>query len=302
MNVDQIAASAGFTFAYWSLDSTLERFLWSIDRLSELGYTQYTLEILEPPHVAIYQEKANIARLLEKGRERGVKFYNFMPYHCCTNLTSANEERRKLGVRQFAEGAKIAQEMGISVLNIASDWPPEWVSSYSAEYAHAPAADFQVPSRQEYDRVWSGQVAAMSECLEIALKRKMRFGLEPRANCLVSGADSFLRMWDQLRSDDFFCSLDVMHSAYHREDVPVAIKKLGSRLGEVQICGTDGRTLRHLPLADDPAIRKILKALEEAGFTGTLCVELYGMPSDQIDASYREAREILERQIAALAS
>ena len=68
------------------------------------------------------------------------QFYNFMPYHCCTNLTSASGERRKLGVRQFAGGVEIAQEMGISVLNIASDWPPEWVSSYSAEYAHAPAS------------------------------------------------------------------------------------------------------------------------------------------------------------------
>jgi sugar phosphate isomerase/epimerase len=302
MNINQIAASAGFTFAYWSLDSTLERFLWSIDRLSELGYKQYTLEILEPPHVAIYQDNENIAQLLDKGRERGVKFYNFMPYHCCTNLTSASRARRKLGVRQFEEGAKIAQEMGISVLSIASDWPPEWVSSYSAEYAHAPAAEFQVPSSQEYGHIWTGHVEAISECLEIALKYKMQLGLEPRANCLVSGVDSFLRMWDRLRSDDFFCSLDVMHSAYHRENVPVAIKKLGSRLGEVQICGADGRTLRHLPLVDDAAIRKTLKALEEEGFTGTLCVELYGMPSEEIDAGYRQAREILERQIAALNS
>jgi sugar phosphate isomerase/epimerase len=240
--------------------------------------------------------------LLDKGRERGVKFYKFIPYHCCTNLTSASKERRKLGVQQFAEGGKIAQQMGISGLNIASDWPPEWVSSYSAEYAHAPAAEFQVPSREEYDSVWSGHVGAVSECLEIAQKHKMRLGLEPRANCRVSGADSFLRMWEKLPSDDFFCALDVMHCAYHREDVPVAIKKLGSRLGEVQICGTDGQTLSHLPLADDLATRKTLKALKEVGFKGILCVELYGMPSEQVDASYRAAREILERQIAALNS
>jgi sugar phosphate isomerase/epimerase len=300
MNINQIGASAGYTFAYWSLDSTLERFLWSIDRLSELGYKQYSLEILEPPHVAIYADQANIERLLDRGRERGVKFYNFIPYHCCTNLTSASKERRKLGVQQFAEGAKIAGQLGISVLNIASDWPPEWVSSYSAEYAHAPAAEFQVPSREEYDRVWSGHVEAVSECLDIAQKHKMRFGYEPRANCLVAGTDSFLRMWEKLPSDDFFCVLDVMHCAYQREDVPVAIKKLGSRLGELQICGTDGQTLNHLALRDDLATRKTLKALEESGFQGIICVELYGMPSAQVDSGYREAREILERQIAAL--
>ena len=79
MNANQIGASAGYTFAYWSLDSTLERFLWSIERLSELGYRQYSLEILEPPHVAIYENQANLQRLLDKGRENGVKFYNFIP-------------------------------------------------------------------------------------------------------------------------------------------------------------------------------------------------------------------------------
>jgi sugar phosphate isomerase/epimerase len=302
MNINQIGSSAGFTFAYWGLDSTLERFLWSIERLRELGYKQYSLEILEPRHVAIYEDKANRERLLDRGREKGVKFFNFIPFHCCTNLASIQEERRKLGIQQFAEGAKIAQEMGISVLNITSDWPPEWVSSYSTEYANAPAAEFQVPSREEYDRVWSGHVAAVSECLEIAQKHKMRFGYEPRANCLVSGADGFLRLWEKFASDDFFCVLDVMHCAYQREDVPVAIKKLGSRLGEIQISGADGRTLSHLPLQDNPATRKTMKALNDIGFQGVLCVELYSIPAEQIDASYREAREILERQIAALNS
>jgi sugar phosphate isomerase/epimerase len=109
-------------------------------------------------------------------------------------------------------------------------------------------------------------------------------------------------MWDKIPSDDFFCVLDVMHCAYHRENLPVAIKKLGSRLGEVQMCGTDGQTLNHLPLADDLATRKTLQALKEVDFQGILCVELYGMPSEQVDAGYREAREILDRQIAALNS
>src|SRR2546428_351080 len=82
---------------------------------------------------------------------------------------------------------------------------------YSTDYAHAPAAAFDVPSRTAYDRVWSSYVAAISECLEIADKHRMQFGLEPRANCLVWNADSFLRMWDKLASDRFSCVLDVMH-------------------------------------------------------------------------------------------
>lgn len=298
MNINQIGASAGYTFAYYSLDSSLERFLWSIDRLSELGYKSYSLEILEPEHVALYRQKGAIDQLLERSKQRGVSFSSFIPYHCCTNLTSARKEPRKLGVQQFKEGVEIAKDLGISIATIASDWPPEWVSSYKSEYAHAPAAEFDVPSSKEYDLVWSGYDSAISECLEIADKHRVRLGLEPRANCLVSTADSFLRMWDKLACDHFFCVLDVMHCAYHRESVPAAIKKLGSRLGVLQICGTDGKTLSHLPLADDPATQNTLRALEEIAFTGVIDVELYGMPIETIDACYRQAREILERQMA----
>ena len=128
----------------------------------------------------------------------------------------------------------------------------------------------------------------------------MQFGLEPRANCLVWNADSFLRMWDKLASDRFSCVLDVMHCAYHRENAPVAIKKLDSRLGILQICGTDGKSLSHLPLTDDPATRNTLKALEEMAFSGVIDVELYGMPTETIDESYRQARVILEQQMAAV--
>jgi len=301
MKIEQIGASAGYTFAYWRLDSTLDRFLWSIERLSELGYKQYSLEILEPPHVAIYSPE-NIKLLLDKSRKTGMTFSSFIPYHCCTNLCSTTAARRQLGVKQFAEGVNIAQQLGTMLVSIASDWPPEWVTSYSKEYDHAPAAEFGVPSRQEYDRVWQDHLAVIGQCLEIAEKNKVRFGYEPRANCLVSNVDGFLRMWDKLPSEHFLCLLDVMHCAYHRENLPVAIKKLGSRLQTIQVCGTDGQTLQHLPLTDDAATRNMVKALDEIDFPGIIDVELYGMPSAAIDSSYRAAREILERLVTALPS
>jgi hypothetical protein len=48
--------------------------------------------------------------------------------------------------------------------------------------------------------------------------------------------------------------------------------------------------------------RDILRALEETDFKGIIDVELYGMPTEAIDESYRQAREILDRQVAALNS
>ena len=57
-----------------------------------------------------------------------------------------------------------------------------------------------------------------------------------------------------------------------------------------------------MPLLDDPPSRNMMKALDEINFKGILDVELYGMPSDEVDKAYREAREILERHIAAVNS
>jgi hypothetical protein len=51
--------------------------------------------------------RGNIRLLLNKGRETGVSFSSFIPYHCVTNLTSAKEEGRQLGVKQFGEGVEI---------------------------------------------------------------------------------------------------------------------------------------------------------------------------------------------------
>jgi hypothetical protein len=85
-------------------------------------------------------------------------------------LTGAKHEHRQLGVKQFGERVKIAKQLGISLVSLASDWPPEWVSKHSSAYAHAPPEEFQVPSRQEYDRVWSDHVRGLAGCLEIAIR------------------------------------------------------------------------------------------------------------------------------------
>jgi sugar phosphate isomerase/epimerase len=279
------------------LESSLELFLWSIDRLGEMGYSNYGLEILEPQHTQLYRESGAIDKLLEKSRQTGVEFPSFTIWHCVTNLVSTQKDRRKLGVEQFGEGVEIAKELGIPVVVVGSDWPPEWVSKYTREYEHGPADDFFVTSREDYDHVWSGHREAISECLEIAGKHKIRLCLEPRANSLLSTADSFLRIWDELACEDLACVLDMAHCAVHRESVPVAIKKLGSRLGIIHICGTDGKTPSHLPLADDQGTRDILRTLAEIGFSGTIDVELYGMPVKTVDESYARAKEILERQL-----
>jgi hypothetical protein len=90
------------------LDLTLERLLESIDRPSELGFKMYSLEVLEPPPVSGKGEHPASAE-----QRSGVSFSSFIPYHCVTNLTSAKEEGRQLGVKQFGEGVEIAKNLEV---------------------------------------------------------------------------------------------------------------------------------------------------------------------------------------------
>ncbi len=296
MNSRQIGSSPGYTFAYYELDSSLDKFLWSIDRLSELGFTNYGLEILEPEHVSIYRDNRGIDQLLSRSHLRGMNLSSFTIWPCSTNLVSADPQRRDLGVRQFVEGAEIARDLGIRLVAFGSDWPPEWVRSYRGEYQHGPAGDFFVPSQEDWQQVWSGHREALAKCLEVAAQHGLRLGLEPRANSLVSTADAFLRLWDSLACEQFGCVLDVMHCAYHRENVPAAIKKLGARLAGLQLCGTDGVTMNHLPLdPQNEQLHRIVAELSEIGYQGVVDVEVYGVPANAIDESYRQAREILTR-------
>jgi len=298
MNPQQIGCSPGYTFAHYRLEATLERYLWSIDRVEKLGYKNFGLEILEPEHVALYRQPGAISRILERSYRTGVNLAHFTLWHCCTSLTSSDLDRRKLGVRQFSEGVEIAKQLSIPLVAIGSAWPPEWVRSYSPEYEHAPAAEYFTPSTTEYEHLWTAYSEAMRQCLEIAEKESITLGLEPRANSLVSTADSFLRLWEKLGSEQLRCVLDMMHCAFQRENVPVAIKKLGPRLAILQVCGTDGRTLNHLPLdPEDVGLKRAIASLAEIGFTGTVDIELYGMPVEIVDDCYRNAREILERHI-----
>ena len=302
MRIEQIGASAGYTFAYWSLDSTLDRFLWSIERLGELGYKQYALEILEPPHVAIYTPE-NIQRLLDESRKTGVTFSSFIPYHCCTNLCSTAAERRQLGVKQFAEGVEIAKQLGITLVSIASDWPAEWVTSYRTEYDHAPAAEFNLPSRREFDLVWQGHLEAIGQCLTSPSRSKVRFGYEPRGQLSGIQCRRLPAHVGQAARQSIFCaSWTLCIAPTNAKTCPWPSRSSARDCRPSRSAEPTARLCSHLPLADDAATRNMVRALQEIDFQGILDVELYGMPSREIDSSYQAAREILARQITDLNS
>ncbi len=52
MNLDQIAATAAYSFAHFGVNGTYEDYGWCFSRLSELGFRNFYLEILENEHLS----------------------------------------------------------------------------------------------------------------------------------------------------------------------------------------------------------------------------------------------------------
>ncbi|WP_255303664.1 sugar phosphate isomerase/epimerase, partial [Georgenia sp. 311] len=65
--------------------------------------------------------------------------------------------------------------------------------------------------------------------------------------------------------------LDVYHLNIEERDVPAAIRRAGSRIAHVQVCAND----RGAPGADHLPWPQILAALDDAGYTGPLCIESF---------------------------
>jgi len=293
MNRAQIGVTAGYGFAHFEIKGGFEDYLWCFRRLAELGFQNFNLEILEEDQAELFTpERVSAFRTLADSL--GIRIPIFTTYFVENDLVSLSAERRSKGLRHFRASLEAAEKLGATTMNLASEFPPELVRAYRPEYKHAPAEKFRIPPEVSWSSIWDNQVEMMRSCADVSAERGMQFSLEPRANSIISTADSFLRLADHVDRPNFGCSLDVMHCHFQHEDIPTAIKKLGSLLLEVQFCDADGATLNHMPIGKGRVdFKPIVEALKEVDFTGMLSLEIYGIRD--VDEAYRTSRIALEK-------
>jgi D-psicose/D-tagatose/L-ribulose 3-epimerase len=294
MQNEQIGATAAYGFAHFGVKGTFEDYVWCFKRLSELGYTAFNLEVLEDDHVEMFTPD-RIDRFRGLGEELGIRLPIFTTYYAENDLVSLDPKRRRKGVEKFKFCVETAARLGSRIMNLASEFPPELVQEYRPEYVHSPAAKFAIPASVSWESIWDAQVEAMQLCADISHEQGMQLSLEPRANCLVSTIDSFLRLAEHVGRTNFGCSLDIMHVHFHREDIPTAIKKLGSRLIDVQASDADGQSIRHLTIGEGNInFPEVIRALDEIKFKGMVGVELMGIEREKVDKGYLDSRLALE--------
>ncbi|HYK36293.1 sugar phosphate isomerase/epimerase, partial [Alloacidobacterium sp.] len=131
---------------------------------------------------------------------------------------------------------------------------------------------------------------AQSLCLEIALE------IEPFHLSIVNNIDLMRRFLDDVAHPAAKANVDISHLAL-AGDAADKISKLAGRIAHVHLSDCDGKKHGDLPPGRGAVnFPPHLKALADAGFSGTVSIELeYSLEPDKIVDWVREAYQVTDR-------
>ncbi len=297
----KLGATAAYTYAFAGTKMTVDDYVASIATLGELGIGYFDLEILQAQHVPIYQIEENVRRLRDALTEHNVRVAGFTAWACLGDVHSADSNRHKRGYELFDEIAQIASGLGAEYIHLGSDMIQDYIVERHDVYETAPALTVAIPPDICFQKILDDYSGRLSRLAQIAADRGLKFALEPRANSMVCSADGFNDVHRRAGHDNLYCCLDVVHAAFHREDLALAIEKLGTRLLVLQICDAIPGEMVHYPLGDGVIdFAAALRALAKVKFSGYVNLEMYRGGEDDkvvVDNWYRRGAEAVRNAL-----
>jgi D-psicose/D-tagatose/L-ribulose 3-epimerase len=107
-----------------------------------------------------------------------------------------------------------------------------------------------------------------------AENRGVTLGIEPLnryETSLINTVEQALEVVDRIGSKHCGVALDTFHMNIEEKDPQAAVHSAAGRIAHVQVCGND----RGAPGRDHTDWPSFLKALDEAGYSGPLCIESF---------------------------
>ena len=201
----KIGATAAYTYAFWGTAMNLNDYLVSIKTLPELGVYNFDLEILQPHHVVIYETKDNIKQLKETLTRNKVKVVGFTAWACVELIDSTKEKDHQQGYKLFAKIARIAQDFNADYIHLGSDMIPDYIIEGDNTYVAAPAMEIAIPESISYQHILDSYTKRLAKLAQIAQDNGLKFSIEPRANFLICGADSFMDIYQRAHHSNLYC-------------------------------------------------------------------------------------------------
>jgi sugar phosphate isomerase/epimerase len=140
----------------------------------------------------------------------------------------------------------------------------------------------------------------MAELAEAAAGKGIRFCVEHVPGRALASAKEALAFVEGVAHSNMHLLLDVGHTVLSKEKPWEIVAAAGKRIGYVQLSDNDGRSDRHWPLLEGRLtledLTKTFEALRQAGYGGTLGVELHHDRASLVSVFSRDRNLILRLQ------
>ncbi|MBI3963358.1 MAG: sugar phosphate isomerase/epimerase [Deinococcus sp.] len=132
-----------------------------------------------------------------------------------------------------------------------------------------------VQGYMDHPRRWKIYADHLRNAVEFLGELDLRLALEYKPGELIGNADSLMRMSDQLDLPNFGVLLDTGHALAQGEDLVQAVDKCQGRIFHVHIDDNSGGADDDLPPGQVHNFAPFFKALERAGFDGTVGLDIW---------------------------
>ncbi len=260
-----------------------------ISNIADIGFEGLELIAFSMKTLNEYYTPKKIKNLRETIQSNNLILSEFVVYHeLIEGLAGLDKEKKKESIEIFKHGVQIAKDLGTKIVNTVSHWPVglEAPNHYLAMYIHPWAYGvkyfdtkfkMKLPADFNYKKIWENYVDSIATCTDIAKDNGLLFALEGHTHTIVCHTDSFLRLFDAVKSNALGMNFDTSWQFMQREYLPVSINKLGKKVFHVHTRDTDGSTFYSLPPgAGIIDWEGFIKALKDVGFDGYMSMELGG--------------------------
>ena len=295
----RIGCSPAYAFAHFADRLTYEDLVWSARRVAELGFCGLQLETYNRGQKDLYAGD-QVYAIRDMFQDLGLEISQFNVHSLKSELASLDSVCRAAGIEAFKELVEIATKLGqVDVICLPASPPSELIVEYYETYPGAIQPVLSIPSELSWQRIWDTYAETLRRCLDITVDAGMKLAIEGVPFGIISNTDSFLRMAETIGSDGLGFNLDTGHIFVQKEDLAVAIEKLGPRLLGTHICDNDGCVDDHwVPGRGKIDWRAVLGALKKVGYAGPLDIEVN--ICEDPDQDYLEGKRFLEAVLTEL--
>lgn len=146
----------------------------------------------------------------------------------------------------------------------------------------------------DYPAYWDRFADVLGSLLELVRQSGRKLALEILPSSLIRGIDGFLRLHEQLDSEDLGLNFDTGHAWASGEDIYQVPGRLGHRILGTHLCDHfrhENHSLR--PGAGSIDWPRMIGAFKTAGYTGSYDLEIICEP-EHIQREYRKGRLFIE--------